>query len=99
VKSVNGISATELQLMACFGAEPRLRDPDVPWCYNDAAYTAEVGGTSVTFAVAPAYRYVRFDVRCSGRRLFSFEAVGVADVSVIDELAVDAVEITLAEGS
>ncbi len=31
------ITATELQLLACFGAEPQLREPTDPWCYNDAA--------------------------------------------------------------
>jgi hypothetical protein len=32
------MSATELDLLTFFEAEPKLRDPGNPWSYNDAAY-------------------------------------------------------------
>ncbi len=96
---MDGITATELQLLACFGVEPRLRDPGVPWCYNDAAYAVEVDGLSVSFAVQPAYRDVRLIVRRGEQRLFEFNSMGVRDVRVIDEPGVDVVEVVLDERS
>lgn len=91
--------ATELELLACFGVEPRLLDAGVPWCYNDAAYLVEVDGLSVSFAVAPGYRDVRLVVRRGDQRLFELTAVGAADVRVIDERGVDAVEVLLSAES
>lgn len=92
---MDGITATELELLDCFGAEPHLLDPDVPWCYNDAAYAVELDGLSVSFAVQPAYRDVRLMVRRGDQRLFELNAVGVADVRVINERGMDAVEVLL----
>jgi hypothetical protein len=89
------ITATELEFLACFGVEPHLLDADVPWCYNDAVYSVQVDGFSVSFAVQPSYRDVRLIVRRGEQRLFEFNAVGVADVRIIDEPGVDAVEVLL----
>jgi hypothetical protein len=72
-----------------------LREPGELWFYNDAAYATEVDGLSVSFAVQPAYRDVRLIVWRGERRLFELNAVGVADVRVIDEHGVDAVELEL----
>lgn len=96
---MNGITASELQLLACFGVEPRLLDADVPWCYNDAAYRVEVDGVMVSFAIAPASRDVRIVVSRGGQRFFELNAMRVADVVVIDEPGIDTVEVVLAEGS
>jgi hypothetical protein len=93
------ITATELQLLACFGVEPKLLSPTDPWCYNDAAYVVEVDGFAVSFAVAPAYPDVRIIVRRDGQRVFEFNSMGVRDVRVIDEPGVDAVEVVLTEQS
>jgi hypothetical protein len=41
-KCMDGITAREWELLGCFGVEPQLLDPDVPWCYNDAVYEVEV---------------------------------------------------------
>jgi reactive intermediate/imine deaminase len=41
---MNEITATELDLLACFGVEPQLRDPGVPWQDNCATYAVEVDG-------------------------------------------------------
>jgi len=95
------VTATELELLACFGVEPQLLWPGEadPWCYNDAAYLVEVDGFSVSFAVAPAYPDVRIIVRRGEQRVFEFRSLGVRDVRVIDERGVDAVEVVLAEQS
>ena len=69
---MNGITATELQLLACFGVEPRLLDAsEVPWCYNQATYEVEVDGLSVSFVLAPAYGDVTINVTHGERRLWS----------------------------
>jgi hypothetical protein len=96
---MNGVTATELELLACFGVEPQLLDTDVPWCYNDAVYAVEVDGLSVSFAVHPAYRDVRLIVRRGEQRLFELNAVGVVDVRVIEEYGLDAVEVFLSSES
>jgi len=93
------VTATELDLLSCFGVEPQLLDAGVPWCYNDAAYLFEADGLSVSFAVAPGYRDVRLVVRRGEQRLFELTAVGAADVRVIDERGVDAVEVVLSAES
>jgi hypothetical protein len=94
---MDGITATELDLLACFGVEPKLLDPDEPWCYNDAAYLVQVDGLSVSFAVRPAYRDVRLIVHRGAQRLYELNAVEVADVRVLDEPGRDLVEIQLSD--
>ena len=93
------VTATELELLACFGVEPVLLEPAELWCLNDAAYCMEVEGFSVSFAVRPYHRDVRIVVSRSGHRLFEFNLTGVADVKVIDEPGVDAVEVMITEDS
>jgi hypothetical protein len=93
------VTATELELLACFGVEPLLLDANVPWCYNDAEYLVEVDGMTVSFTVAPGYSDVRIIVRRDDRRVFEFNSMGVRNVRVIDEPEVDAVEVALAEQS
>ncbi len=79
------ITATELQLLECFGVEPQLLDPRDPWCYNDAAYLVELDGLSISFAIAPAYRDVRLMVRRCDQRIYELNAMSVTDVRVLDE--------------
>src|SRR5262249_21213902 len=74
---MNGITATELQLLACFGVEPHLLEARVPWCYNEAAYVLVLDDLSVSFAVQPSSRDLRL-ISCRGkRRLYGLHAVGV----------------------
>ena len=89
------ITVTELQLLECFGVEPTLLDANCPWSYNDALYVVEVDGLSISFALQPSYRDVRIIVSRDGKRIFELNAVGVADVRVIEEKGVDAVEVQL----
>ncbi len=89
------MTATELELLACFGVEPERGDPTELWCHDDALYQVEVDGLSVSFAVAPIYPDVRIIVKLGGRLVFEFNSMGVADVRVIDIPGVDAVEIIL----
>ncbi len=94
-QEARSVTATELEILSCFGVEPRMRDGDIPWSYNDSTYSVEVDGLSVSFAVAPGYQDVRLIVGRGGQRLFELNAVGVADVRVIDTPGVDAVEIII----
>jgi len=96
---MNGITATELELLACFGIEPHLIEPEAPWCYNDAVYAVQVNGLSVSFAVQPEYRDVRLIVRDGAAVMFELNSMGVRDVRVIDEPGVDAVEVVMDEQS
>jgi hypothetical protein len=93
------ITATELELLTCFGVEPELRDSDIAWCYNDAAYLVEVDGWAVSFAVAPSYRDVRIVVRRAGQTIFEFNSMDVVDVRIVDEKGIDAIDVVLTERS
>ena len=96
---MNWSHESELPLLACFGVEPKAPDPRTPWFYNTAVYEVEVDAVSVSFTIEPAYGNVRLVVRRAGRRLFQFDAKMVADLRVIDEPGVDAVEIDMTAGS
>jgi len=91
--------STEFGLLTCFGVEPHLLDADIPWCYNTATYNVEVDGLAVSFAVQPAYCQVRLEVRRAGQRLFAVAADWVAELRVIDESGVDAVEVEFGAGA
>ena len=96
---MDGITAKELQLLECFGVEPKLLDPKEPWCYNDAAYLVEVDGLSISFAIQPAYRDMRLIVRRGEQRLYELNATSVTDVRVLDEPGRDLLEVALTERS
>jgi hypothetical protein len=94
---MHDITATELQMLECFGVEPQVLDPNEPWCYNDALYLVELDGLSISFAVQPAYQDVRLIVHRGEQRLYELNAVGVRDVLVLDEPERDIVEVRLSE--
>jgi hypothetical protein len=74
------ISAEELDLLSFFSSEPKQRDADVPWPYNDSLYEANVDGVSLSFAVAPAYKDVRIILKTGEHIVYELNAVGVDDV-------------------
>ncbi|MBR7746074.1 hypothetical protein [Undibacterium baiyunense] len=45
---MNKIPAEELDLLTFFECEPKLRDEDVPWVYNDAAYEFSLNEISLS---------------------------------------------------
>jgi hypothetical protein len=94
---MKGITALEWELLACLGVEPQLSEAEVPWSYNDAVYEVEVDGLSISFAVQPWHRDVRIIVRRGDRRFYELNAVGVADVRVLNEPGRDIVEVRLSE--
>jgi hypothetical protein len=77
---VQGITATDLDLLTFFEVEPKPRDPDVPWPYNDLLYEATRGEFHISCAVAPAYKDVRLILSINGSKLYELNAVGVNDV-------------------
>jgi hypothetical protein len=91
------ITATELELLGCFGVEPEMADPGIPWCYNDSVYSVEVDGLSVSCAIQPAYRDVRLIVCRGSQRLFELNAITVADIRVLDEPGRDLLEVRLSD--
>jgi len=75
------MSATELDLLTFFEAEPELLDPNDPWSYNDAAYHVQQGDLTLSFAVAPAYFDVRIILKRADATLYELNAMGVEDVT------------------
>jgi hypothetical protein len=78
--SAHVITASDLDLLTFFEVEPKLRDADIPWPYNDFLYETTRGDFQISFAVAPAYKDVRFILSLNGRVLYELNAVGVDDV-------------------
>ena len=78
--SAHVITASELDLLTFFEVEPKPRDADIPWPYNDFLYETARGDFQISFAVAPAYMDVRFILSLNGRKIYELSAVGVDDV-------------------
>jgi hypothetical protein len=78
--SAQVITASDLDLLTFFEVEPKPRDADVPWPYNDFLYETTRGEFKISCAVAPAYKDVRFILSLNGRMLYELNAVGVSDV-------------------
>jgi len=78
--SAQAITASDLDLLSFFEVEPKPRDSDIPWPYNDFLYETTRGEFQISFAVAPAYRDVHFVLALNGRTLYELTAVGVDDV-------------------
>jgi hypothetical protein len=91
------ITATELDLLACFGAEPAPSEADKPWCYVDSTYTTEADGLKVSFKVHPSYKDVELVAAHDDRPLYELKAVGVEDVRVLDFPGCDVFEIRLSK--
>jgi hypothetical protein len=92
-------TATELQLLECFGVEPDLLDLiNVPWCYNEARYQIEIDGYSISFTIQPAERDVKLVVQRSNQLHYELNAVAVIDVMVLDDPGRDILEIQIADG-
>ena len=45
----------EHELIAFFGVEPALTDPDLPWIYNDVTFELEVEGRPLAATVNGGY--------------------------------------------
>src|SRR5215471_11705136 len=78
--SAQVITASDLDVLSFFEVEPKPRDADVPWPYNDFLYETTRGEFQISFAVAPAYKDVHFILSRNGRRLYELTAVGIDDV-------------------
>jgi hypothetical protein len=91
------ITATELELLECFGAEPSLSEADKPWCYCDATYQTVANGLGVTFKVHPSYADVEFIAVRDDHPIYELKAIGAADVRVLDFPGCDVFEIWLSK--
>jgi hypothetical protein len=91
------ITATELDLLACFGVEPQLRDSGAPWQYNSATYAVELDGWAVSFTIQPAYRELHLSLRRGGQRVLELTANSFTDLRVVDAPGQDAVEVQLSD--
>jgi len=94
---MNEITATELDLLSCFGVEPQLRDPGVPWQDNSATYDVEVDGSMVSFTIEPGFQELRFTVHRSGQRVVELTANSFTDLRVVDVPRQDAIEVQLSD--
>jgi hypothetical protein len=94
---MTGITATELELLACFGVEPIRSGEEVPWVYDGSVYSLRLGEFHIAFSVQPSYRDIGMTVQLRDLPLYDLHARGVRDLMVIDEPGVDALEIRLTE--
>ena len=94
---MDAVTAEEWQVLSFFEVEPQLRDPDEPWCYNDAVYIVERGDHRLNFALAPAYRDVRIILTHKNTRLYEFNSMSVQDVRYSDERGDETLEIIISD--
>lgn len=95
---MNDLTATELDLLACFAVEPTLRDPGVPWEDNHATYDVEVDGSTARFAIEPAGRQLWLTVHRAGQRVMELTANSFADLRVVEgQPRRDALEVQLSD--
>lgn len=57
------------ELLAFFGAEPTVLDPDVPWFYNTLEFEIERQGFLVQCRLAPAYGDIGVRLQLGGMEL------------------------------
>lgn len=79
------ITATELDLLTFFEAEPHRADADEPWLLNDMAYEYSAGRNRLSFAVAPSYKDVRIVLRDDERVLYELNAMAVDDIEYLSD--------------
>lgn len=74
------ISAEELDLLSFFEVEPKKKDRDVPWPYNDFLYEVVQGDLRLSCAVAPAYKDVRIILKRGASVIYELRAMDLTDV-------------------
>ena len=79
------ISAEELQLLSFFEVEPKKRDQDVPWPYNDFLYELVRGDLHLSCAIAPSYKDVRVKLKRAGSTVYELNAMDIEDVRYYNE--------------
>jgi len=78
--SAHVITANDLDLLTFFEVEPKPRDADVPWPYNDFLYETTRDDHRITFAVAPAYKEVHCILTVGESIIYELTALGVQDI-------------------
>jgi len=91
------ITATELELLACFGVEPVGSGEDVPWQYDGSIYSVHVGEYQIVFSVQPACRDIGLSIRLGDHPLYDLRASNVCDLRIIDKHGIDALEVVLTD--
>lgn len=94
---MTSVSVEEVQLLSFFESEPKLRDSEGPWIYNNALYEASIEELSVSFALAPSYRDVRLTVAINGRAIYEFNGVGVLDIRYHNHNGSETLEVQISE--
>ena len=78
------ISAEELEMLAFLGVDPKTED-DTPWPFSDFLFEVETNDISLSCAIAPVYKDVRFIMKYRDQMLYKFNSVGFKDVGNIEE--------------
>jgi hypothetical protein len=89
------LSIKEWELLSFFEVEPKKRDPDVPWPYNDVLYDIRQDDIALSCAIAPAYRDVRLRVTYRERIVYELHSLGVRDIRYSNEQGQETLEIVL----
>ncbi|NMG67979.1 hypothetical protein GPA19_23845 [Azoarcus indigens] len=91
------ISADELDLLTFFECEPKLRDADVRWVYNDALYEFSRGDLTLSCAIAPSYKDVRLILKNGLQAVYELNAMGLADVRYHKDSNRESLEIEISD--
>ena len=92
---MTAITASELELLSFFEAEPRRLDPAVPWVYNELVYEGHIGALSFTFTLQPSCKDVSMLVRRGQSVLYELQATEVEDLLYHKDAAFESLEIVI----
>jgi hypothetical protein len=80
---MSAISAQEFELLAFFGRDPEVLDPQVPWIYNTLTYRQAAGNVGVQFKIAPSYKRVNLQITNTSQVIYRFDG-DVQDVQYVE---------------
>ncbi|HEX3601106.1 MAG TPA: hypothetical protein VHU84_13235 [Lacipirellulaceae bacterium] len=91
------ISAEEWQVLSFFEVGPKLRDSEVPWCFNDAVYEVRQNDLALSVAIAPSYFDVRIILKHRDSIIYELNAMSVEDVCYGKEDGRETLQIKITE--
>lgn len=94
---MSNITAELHELIAFFEVDPKFQYPGDPWPYTDTLFEAQMGGLSINFAIQPAYKDVRIQMKNDGNVIYEFNGTGIEDVRYYSEKSGERLECVISD--
>jgi hypothetical protein len=86
------------ELLAFFGAEPKILDPGVPWFYNTLDFEVERHGFLVQCRLAPSYGELNLRLQFGGKETTRLHVTGLKSLVLVMNAAGEALVATVDRG-